>query len=246
MPTVTIDGEEHDVDASQVAYGEDESPDGYVHQDDVDGIVQKRLSRKERQMKDDLKQDDEFFREAATARGIELREDGRPKGAVKDDELQELRRKASEAESLQERVQEYESQMEETRRTQLHNEVLSSLNTPPQEGAKDDILATIERQATYDEEYGWVVTNEDGDIAFEGGEPVTPDEYASSTLPEKKPYLFKSTEMGGGPQDDPGGSGGKRTWSREEYEQAAQRTHKMDDEEFEDWDTAAEEGRIEE
>ena len=226
MPTVTIDGEEHQVDAESIAYGDDESPSGYVHQDDVEKIVQKRASRAERTTKEALKDDDDFFREAAQARGIELRDDGKPKGSVQDEELQQLRQKASKVDSLQEQVQTYESQMKETRRTQLHNSVLSSLDRPVQDGAQDDVLNVVERNATYDDEYGWVITDANGNVQFEGGEPVTPDQFVSTTLPEQKPYLFKSTKMDGGPSDQPGGSGGGQTMTRAQFEELPPRQRK--------------------
>lgn len=226
MPTVTIDGEEHQVDADSIAYGDDESPSGYVHQNDVEKIIQKRVSRAERTTKQALKDDDDFFRESAQARGIELRDDGKPKGSVNDEELQQLRQKASKVDSLQEQVQTYESQMEETRRMQLHNSVLSSLDRPVQDGAQDDVLTAVERRATYDDEYGWVMTDDDGQIAYDAGQPVTPDTYVSTTLPEQKPYLFKSTEMSGGPQDRPGGSGGDKSMTRVQFEQLPPRQRK--------------------
>lgn len=244
MPTVTIDGEEHQVDADSIAYGDDESPSGYVHQDDVEKIVQKRASRAERTTKEALKDDDDFFREAAKARGIELREDGQPKGSLKDDELKALRQKASKVDHLQEQVQTYESQMEETRRTQLHNSVLSSLDRPVQDGAQDDVLNVVERNAAYDDEYGWVITDTDGNVQFEGGEPVTPDQFVTGTLPEQKPYLFKSTAMDSGPKDVPGGSGGGKTYTEQEYEAASRRTHEMSQEEYSDWLSAPDEGRV--
>lgn len=246
MPTVTIDGEEHDVDASDIAFGDDESPSGYVHQDDVDSIVQKRVSRAKRTTKESLKDDDDFFAAAAQQRGIELRDDGKPKGSVKDEELQSLRQQASKAKSLQEQVQQYEQQMTDVRRTQLHNQVLTSLDRPIEEGAQEDVLGDVERSTTYDSEYGWVVTNQDGGVAFEGGEPITPEQYATETLPKKKPYLFKSTQATGGPKDSPSGSGSGTTYTREEYKRAAQRTDQMTDKEYKDWQSAPDEGRVKE
>lgn len=206
MPTVTIDGSEHEVDPSQVEYGEDEQPDGYLPESEVESRVQKRVERTKRDTKKALKNDDEFWREMAESRGIELRDDGKPKGSLKDEEVEELKRKASKAESLEEKVEEYEETFEETRRTQLHNKVLSSVEGV-QEGAKEDLLMIMERRSTYDDEYGWVVTDDDGGIQYEAGEPVTPSDHVE-TLREKKPYLFKSTEMNGGPDDETGGSSG--------------------------------------
>ena len=229
MPQVTIDGEAHDVDPSAITYGEDESPDGFVHQDDVDGIVSKRLNRQKRTLKSELKEDDEFWQEAAEARGIELREDGKPKGSLKDQEVEELRRKASKVETLTDELESLRSEQSETRRTQLHNQVLTSIDGV-QEGAKDDLLAAVERQMTYDPDYGWVKTDEEGNVAYHGGEPVGIDG-VTSTIREQKPYFFRNTQMNGGPDSDPsgGGSGGGGSLTRAQYERQRDRAIEQGD-----------------
>lgn len=228
MATVTIDGEAHEVDPSQVEFGEDEAPDGFVTQDEVDGIVQKRLQRKERQVKSDLKDSDEFWNEMAQARGVELREDGKPKGSLKDDEVEELRRKASKVSSLQDELETLREERQETRRTKLQNRVLQSVDGI-QDGAQDDVLANVERNVTYDDEYGWVATDENGDIRYEAGEPVGPQEVANS-LREQKPYLFKDTSMQGGPEDEPGtATSTGQTLSRQQFQQEVQKAKQNKD-----------------
>jgi phosphoribosylaminoimidazole-succinocarboxamide synthase len=55
-------------------------------------------------------------------------------------------------------------------------------------------------------------------------------------------------EAGSSESDDPAGDGpgdGKRTWTEDEWQDAAKRTHEMDRDTFEDWETAKEEGRVE-
>lgn len=229
MPQVTIDGETHDVDASAITYGDDESPDGFVHQDDVDGIVSTRLNRQKRTLKAELKEDDGFWQEAAQARGIELREDGKPKGSLKDEEIEQLRRKASKVDTLTEELESLRSEQSDTRRTQLHNQVLTSIDGV-QEGAKDDLLAAVERQMTYDPDYGWVKTDENGEIAYHGGEPVGIDA-VTSTIREQKPYFFRNTQMSGGPDSDPsgGGSGAGGSLTRAQYERQRDRAIEQGD-----------------
>jgi len=244
MPTVTIDGEPVEVEASAITYGDDEAPDGYVHQDDVDGIVKRRLARRDRTLKSDLQESDEFWQQMAEARGVELREDGKPKGSLKDEEVEALRKKASKVESLSTELEQLRAEQDETRRTQLQNAVLTTVDGV-HENAKDDLLAAVERQMTYDDDYGWVATDGDGNIQYSGGEPIGV-EGVTTTLRENKPYFFKSQSMSSGPPSDHsgGGAGGKRTWTADEYEAAAKRTHEMDEDTYRDWETAPDEGRV--
>ena len=206
--------------------------------------MKSRVSRAKRSAREEFLSSDEFFAEAAQARGIELREDGKPKGSLKDEEVEALRKKASKVESLSSELEQLRAEQDQTRRTQLQNSVLTTVDGV-HENAKDDLLAAVERQMTYDDDYGWVATDQDGNIMYSGGEPIDV-EGVTSTLREEKPYFFKSQSMSSGPSSDHsgGGAGGKRTWSAEEYEAAAKRTHEMDEDTYQDWETAPDEGRV--
>jgi len=197
---ITLEGSDEpiSVSADQVTL---EDNDPFLAQDELDGIIQSRLQRQKRTLQSELKDDDAFFHEAAQARGIELREDGQPKGALRDEELKELRKKASLVDSLQDENETLRSEQADTRRARLHTEALKHADGL-QSGAQDDYLAAIERQMTFDDEYGWVATDGD-EVRYEAGQPVTVDHLAQE-LREKKPYFFKSTTMQGGPTDRPG------------------------------------------
>jgi len=221
---------------------EDEDP--YLTQDEVDSVVSKRLSRQERQLKEDLKDSDEFFQEAAQARGIELREDGRPKGSIADDELKELKQKASKVESLQEQVSEYESQIQETRETKLENHLLQHADGFASDKAKQTFLREAKARMTYDEEYGWAAVDEDGEgLKYQAGEAVGP-EGVIDQLRESHDFLFADRSANPVPSDDPAPSpsSGKKTWTEEEHANAD--PTQMDDETYRDWMTAADEDRI--
>lgn len=221
---------------------QDELPDGLVTQDTLNDTISSRLSRQERKLKEDLKTDDSFFTEAASKRGIQLREDGQPKGALKDEEIQALRKKASKVDTLSEKVQTYESQIEETRSTQLENEVLQSADGI-RDGAQDDVLSNVKSQMTYDDEYGWVAQDESGEVRYDNAEPVRADGIVSK-IRENKPFLFKDRSAGSGPSDTPTStdSSGKKTWTESEH--AAADVASMDNDTYSDWLSAAEEDRI--
>ena len=230
-----------EVDPDQVEV-EDEDP--YLSQDEVNNVVSKRLSRQERQLKEDLKEDDEFFQEAAQERGVELREDGRPKGSIADDELKELKQKASKVESLEEKVSEYEEQIQSTRETKLENQLLQAADGFASDQAKQTFLREAKARMTYDDEFGWAATDEEGDgLKYQAGEPVGPSGVIED-LKETHDFLFRDKSASSGPSDEPtsSGSGGKRTWTESEH--AAADPAQMSEEEFQSWKTAAEEGRI--
>jgi len=214
MPIYEIP-DDADVDLPEGA----EERDDLLTQDEVDGVVQKRLNRERRQLlrsvglePSDFRDDDgnidvsdldedTAFRQLAEAQGIELREDGKPKGSVSDEEIQELRRKASKVDDLQNKLSEAQSEIESTRETRLESEVLSNADGI-QNGAQDDVLANAKRRMTYDDEYGWVAIDEEGNLRFEGGQAVGAETVVEE-MREEKEYLFKDSSMSGGPDDEP-------------------------------------------
>jgi hypothetical protein len=233
----------YEVDPSAIEFGDDETPDGFVAQESVDGIIETRLNRQKRSLRDNLKEDDDYWQEMATARGVEIREDGMPKGSTTDDELKELRQAASRAESLAAENEQFRAQIESARATQLENQVLRQADDV-HGGAEDDLMAAVRRQVTFDDEYGWAATDEDGNVRYDAGEPVGPDQIVQE-LREAKPYFFRSRAASDGPSDAPSQSGsGKKTWTRAEHESAAKRTHEMDEATFQDWQSAPQEGRV--
>lgn len=240
---VHVEGEDEplEVDPDQVEV-EDEDP--FLTQDEVDSIVSKRVSRAERSTRNELQEDDDFFREIAQHRGYEFREDGAIKGSTNDDELKELRKEKAKLEDRAQRAEELEEQIQQARNTQLENQLLKHASDV-QDGAEDDILRIASDRMTYDEdEETHVLTGDDGIVFDSNGEPAGAETLLDE-LRDEKPYLFKDTEVSGGSDVTPGGdTSGKRTWSESEWEEASKRTHEMDQETFEDWDTAKEEGRV--
>lgn len=80
---------------------------------------------------------------------------------------------------------------------------------------------------------------------------VTPQDLQDEEAADAFRTLFGEEELKrvldtGDPEDsssDAAGDG-KRTWTQDEWEEAAGRTHEMDDDTFEDWDSAKREGRV--
>ena len=216
MPLVDIPDDDFD-EESLPDTAEVRDEDDLLTQDEVDSIVQKRLNRQERQLKSDLKEDEAFWQEMARARGVELRDDGKPKGSLSDEEIQELRQKASRVDDLQQTVKEYESEIEGTRETKLENELRSKAQGI-REDMDDVFLNYAKSRMTYTEEYGWVETDVEGNIVYEGGEPKGPEEVVSE-MEESKPGFFRESSMSDGPESTPSDeTGSAETMARGEFE----------------------------
>ncbi|WP_251961584.1 hypothetical protein [Salinibacter ruber] len=238
----TDEDETIEVDPGQVEI-EDEDP--YLSQDEVDSIVSKRLSRQERQLKEELKSDDEFFQTAAQERGIELREDGRPKGSTNKDEVKELRQRISELEPKAQKAEDLEEQIASARETRLENQPLQHADSV-KDDLQDVFLSAAKSRFKYDnEEEAHVPVDEEGNVMFDGGEPAGP-ETVISEMEENRPSFFKDKSASSGPSDEPTSSstGGKKVWT--ETEHASANPAEMDDETYQDWLTASDEDRIQE
>jgi len=173
----------------------------------------------------------------AQRRGVDLREDGSPKGASKG-EVKELKKELAQAKEKAQKAEEYEKQIEATRDTRLENEILQHADGVKPD-LKDVFLGAAKERFEYDEDDDdFVPTGDDGTPRYGmGGGDVVEE------MREERPSMFEDTEVSGGSSAEPGGSSpGKRTWSEEEHANAD--PVQMDDETFRDWKTAEEEGRI--
>lgn len=227
MPLIHVDEAEEPIEVPHDAVEVQDDEDlVYKSQEEFDSTLQSRLSRQERQLKDELKGSDEFWQEMASERGIELREDGKPKGSLKDDEVEELKRKASKVESLQEEVSNYEETIQETRQQRLRQDLLEKAPPAANETAQETFVREAQSRMTYDDEYGWVRT-EEGEIVYEAGEPVGPDAVISE-LEDSHSFLFESTEVSGGSDVQPGGSGSSRL-TRDQFRREVEKAKQSDD-----------------
>lgn len=237
----TEDGETLEVDPDQVEM-QDEDP--YLTQDEVDSVVSKRVSRAERTTRKELKSDEEFLQSAMQETfGVELKEDGTPKGSTNKDELKRLRQEKSKLEEKAQKAEELEQQIQQARETDLENNLLRHAGD-----VKDDLSDAFMRLAKdrfqYDDEEGrHVATGEDGEVVFNGGEPAGP-EHVVQQMRENRPSFFKDKSAQSGPSDEPTASttGGKKTWTQEEHANAD--PAQMDEETYRDWLNAADEDRI--
>lgn len=231
MPIVSIEGDDGSVNEVEVPHDAIEVQEDedlvYKTQESFDDTLNTRLSRKERNLRSELKESQEFWEEMAAERGIELRDDGRPKGSLRDEEIQELKQKASKVDALEEQVSEYESTIQETREKGLKQDLLEKAPPAANETAEQTFIREAKSQMTYDEEYGWVAVDEDGGVAYDAGEPVGPDQVIES-LKDSHGFLFEDTSMEGGPEDDPTASSGS-TMTRSQYREEVKQARQEDD-----------------
>jgi hypothetical protein len=183
--------------------------------------------------------DDELWQQMASARGVDLREDDlMPSGASRG-EVKELKKQLAQLKQKAERVEDLESQMQAARDTRLENQLLQHAS-----GVKDDLqdvfLSVAKERFTYDEyDDDFVPLDDDGNPDY-----VRSTDDVINQLRESRPSLFKDRSASSGPKDEPSpaGSAGKKVWTSDEH--AAADPVAMDQDTYNDWMTAAEEGRI--
>lgn len=230
-----------EVDPDQVEI-EDEDP--YLTQDEVDSVVSKRVSRAERTTRKELKSDEEFLQDAMQATfGVELKDDGTPKGSTNKDEVKQLRQRISELEPKAEKAEQLEQRIQEARDTDLENKLLQHADSV-KDDLQDVFLDAAKSRFQFDEdEETHVPVDDDGNVVFSGGEPAG-TEHVVSQMQEERPSFFKDKSASSGPSDEPTSSstGGKKTWTEEEHRNAD--PTQMNDETYRDWATAADDDRI--
>lgn len=277
MPIVTIedeDGTTNDIevptDALQFQEGEleevenEDLPDGIVTQGSIDAAINNRLPRAYRRVLESVGLDpsefkdeggnydlgqldaDTTFGRLAEKKGIELREDGKPKGALKDEEVEDLKEKARRYEDIKE---DYEQLQKRTREQAIDKawKAFKEEAPPMREGAEEVLRKDFEDRVEIE---GGEVRVLDGDgnvMKDEVHDPMSPEALAD-TLPEERGFAFQSTEMGGGPDDDPGASQPSGdTLTKEQYEEERQEAfHQGDKERLRELRQKAADGLIEE
>ena len=228
-----------------IEFGEDEHPSGYVTEASLQDTLKSRIGRAKRDTETKLLNSDEFFQKAASKRGIELRDDGRPKGSTTDEELKELRRKAAERDQLAQEAESLQEQIARGREQQLENQILKAADGV-KDGLKDAFVDQLKSRFTFDESEGeWVLKDEAQRYTVEGGQSrlATPADLTS----ELDDVWFKDRSASGTGTAPSGSPGGKRTYTRSEAEEIAQRAASGDEsaiEQLDDLEQAMQEDRI--
>jgi len=261
MPIVTIEDEdgttneiEVPTDALQFQEGEleevenEDLPDGIVTQGSIDAAINNRLPRAYRRALESVGLDpsefkdedgnydldqldaDTTFERLAEQKGIELREDGKPKGALKDEEVEDLKEKARRYEDIKE---EYEELQKRTREQKIDTawEAFKEEAPPMREGAEEVLKKDFEDRVEIEDGEVRVLDGDGTVMKDEVHDPMGPEALAE-TLPEERGFAFQSTEMGGGPADDPGASQPSGdTLTKEQYEEERQEAFQQGDKE---------------
>jgi len=240
--TETEDGDEVELEVGtdDLELTDDEDPTDLPGvQEEINRVAGKTRKQAKKTARKSLKDDDDFWREMAQRRGVDLRDDDlMPKGASKG-EVKELKKELAQAKQKAQKAEDLEEQIEKTRDTRLENEILQHADGV-EEDMKDLFLQDAKSRFTYDEE------DDDFYPTTEDGEP----DYTRSTediigqIQEERPTMFRDKSASAGPSDEPSDSpsGGKKTWTEEEHANAD--PSQMDDSEYRDWVTAPEEDRI--
>lgn len=209
-------------------------------QDRINDIAGKTRKEAQKSTRNKLLESDDFWRKAASKRGVELRDsDLRPKGASAGEtaklreRLDELKGKAELADTLQEKV-------EAGRKEQLKNRLLQRAD-----GVKDDLKDVFLDHATghfgFDgDDETHVPLGDEGQLDY----TRTVDDVISE-IQDEKPSLFKSngasttgTTAGGGSESGP------KTYTEAEVTRLMDNAAELSAEEYDSVITAVREGRV--
>lgn len=235
-----------EVDSNTIEYREDEKPDGFIAQDEMDSIIQSRLSRERRSLRSTLQDDDDFFQTAAKKRGYDFRDDGRLKGSTTSDAEKELRQVKASMEAKDEKLKSLTDKLSTFESATVENDILRHASGV-KDSLKDAFVREVKSKLRFDEEEGRPVQMQDGEIRYviEDGKSVPAStKHVIAELQEQQPDWFASRGATAGPSSQPTRQGSGKTYTREEYAKLSKRTHTMSDEEFADWQRAPDEGRI--
>jgi len=256
MPIVHLeqDGRETEVEvpADAIELGEDEDldnedlPDGLVTQETINEAIGNRLPRAYEQTleaagldPDDYKdedgtydldalEEDDVFEKLAEDRGIELREDGRPKGSLKDEEIQDLQEKARKYEDVKDELEELRETDRQRRLDEAWEKVKEEL-PPVRDGAEELLRQRFEEDVEITDD-GVVPVDEDGEILKDEVHAPQDVSVLAEKLPAEYDFAFESTEMNGGPEDDPGSpSPSGETLTRDQYRKEVEKARQEND-----------------
>jgi len=208
-------------------------------QDEISRVAAKTRKEAQRSTKSQLLESDDFWRKAASKRGVELRDDDlRPKGATAG-ETAKLRERVDQLKEKAQRADELEERVKEGRKEQLKNRLLQRASHV-KDDLKDIFLDHAVSRFGYDsDDDTHVPIGEEGRLDF----TRTADDVISE-IQKEKPSLFKNgsaTSTGTDPDSD---SGSRTTYTEVEVSRLMSNAASLSDDEYSSVMTAVREGRV--
>jgi len=230
-----------EVSTSQIqGLGEDDDPTAIPGvQDEIDRVAGKTRKEAQRSTRSQLLESDDFWKKAASKRGVELREDDlRPKGATAG-ETAKLRQRVDDLKAKAERADELEERVKEGRKEQLKNRLLQRASHV-KDDLKDIFLDHAVERFGYDaDDDTHVPLGEEGQLDF----TRTADDVISE-IQKQKPSLFKNTSVnstGTSPSDS---EGSQKTYTEAEVSRLMSNAASLSDDEYNDVMSAVRDGRV--
>lgn len=242
MPIITTDdGEQIEVSFGAIQLKDDEQAKEWQPAQELANqtAASVRSNYKDRIKPEDALKDDELWQQMAERRGVELREDGRPKGASTG-EVAQLKERIAELEPKASKYEEAQAQIAKARETRLENKLLQHADAV-KDDVKDVYLSIAKERFTYDETKDeHVPVGEDGNADY-----VKDASDVIRQLQTDKPSLFKdlsAQDTGTSADDTPAGS--QRTYTAEEFQAKMANAAELSDDEYNELSTAFAEGRV--
>lgn len=244
MPKVTIDGKEHEVELDAITFADDEVPSGFVTTAHLAQEVQRRVGAAKRNARAQLLSDDDFWKEVAAARGIELREDDlMPKGASKDAKALEERLMAQHVNPLRAQLDEANKLVDTLRSKQLESDILRHADGV-KKGLRDAFIREVSSRLSLDDETGQFGVKDGDTFKYAADGELYGAKHVIEELRQAAPDWFADTSMK--TPDIKGTGPAGRTYTRAEVEEISRRWMATGENkaEFDEATKAVNEGRV--
>lgn len=257
MPfTVRIGEEAHEVEKDAI-----EVPDGFVlmTQSALDSTIEGRVARERskhegKASKGELLEDDEFFQQAASKRGIKLGDDLQPVARLSEEQVRQIREqvRAEEVDPLKKDLDTFKKEAEAGRTGNLIRDIMQ---VAPEVGVKQTRLRTIfegETPEFIDRIAGRAEWDPDKRTHFfrdgngnpiydDSGRYAGPKKYLEMLRKQDTDNVYFEDRRPGSSGFDNGARGGKRTWRTSEIAEMSDKEYEAN---REDIQKAQAEGRI--
>jgi len=212
---VELDGKEHEIEPSQLKLDEgfalitpDKVPDGYFTQEALENKIQTRLSKAEENVKSKLSDDNSFHRQVLDKYGVQLGEDGKPKGLKPTVDVDEVKHNVAERlkGEYEEKINKLQSTVDSFKNKGKHSAIVEGANKigidgkwlePLVEGGSPYIIKELEGNFEWNDEIGdYALKEKDGTFAVDGSGFIPASKYFEKNQ-DKFKHLMKDNRQRG-------------------------------------------------
>lgn len=239
MIKVTIDGKEHEVEDDALSmpdgYGlitPDNIPDGFYRKEAMESKIQERIKKAKDNAKSDLLEDSGFNKEVLSKYGIQLDDDGSPKGIKTSSDVEKIKKEVAEQikADYESKLQEKDSKLNSLLGKGKKSSIIEGASKigidgkylePLVEGGNPYLVREVEDQFEWNDEISdYALKDKDGTFAVDGNGFVTTEKFFQKNQ-EKFKHMLKDTRQRGSNFNGQGKAGeaikgNPKDWGRSE------------------------------